>query len=147
MDQKTKICSGKHGCGGEFPIEMFYFNKRQNNYQTYCKVCVNKQARIWENAHKDRKAKRMHLYHQTESGKAVLKRAMKKYRETEAGKEWFRAYWKKYITDGRDGYIVMLLKSMKIEDFTPEFIETKRAILMLHREANGNTRKSKSSIN
>jgi hypothetical protein len=47
---ETKICSGKHGCGHELPIDQFgkYFSKQYNTtyYRTYCKECSNKrQAR------------------------------------------------------------------------------------------------------
>ena len=134
---KTKICSGKHGCGKELPIDNFRKRIVRGKYYLYntCSECM----RI---AQAKRRA--------TEEGKKMIKKytSSKKFLMTQRRyaknhPEKIKAKRKRYhdssIKELKDSYIKLSLRQIFCEinsnNITPELIEAKRNQLKLYRYA------------
>jgi len=137
--KKTRICSGKHGCSRELPIN--YFTK--NRYM--CKLCDSayNQLRRLRNP-KLHKKSYTKSYHELGG-----KEKMKIYRSTEIGRKKVKINSKKFYKrhptyrDDRmrmerenltDNYIKASLKSHNIHDPSPELMQAKRLQLLLYRK-------------
>lgn len=147
---KTKICSGKHGCGKELPIDNFYYQKRKRiskkgiihyyiEYQSICKICKSKLYK------KRYPSKREHIL-----------KVQKEYKKTEGFREKRRVIERRYaqnhpekmkvkrkrcadsgIKELKNWYVKLSLREIFInnDNITPELIEAKRNQLKLYRYA------------
>ncbi len=150
---ETKICSGKHGCGRELPIERFKIFKnytvkgelRTGRVNT-CHVCLNKRSRSINSEEKKIKSKK---YRERLEVRKRMKQSLSKYQQTDKGKvakkrastNSKKRHGHIYLERARerrntlsDSYMKELLSEMDIHDPSPEIIQAKRLQLLLYRE-------------
>lgn len=135
---ETKLCTGKNGCNKELPIESFFFYPSIQKHAYICKECSRKYSRKMESKseYKEKKAIRMHKWHQTKEGRKSLKKASTKYYKSEKGKDSLKKIGKRKVDTLDRTYIIQALIPILKKSYNKipeEMIEPKRQQLILHR--------------
>lgn len=83
--EATKFCLD---CGTEKPLSEYYVNKNnKDGHVSYCPPCSNARSREYYLKHRDKRLQKHEAYGQTEKGKAVKAKAVRKYMTTNPDKD------------------------------------------------------------